>query len=116
MAIIDELRRVKGSSTEHGRATRHVLAPQLMALLLLMIAAGSAVLALALSGRAHSTRPGLVARALGPNDPTFLLDRRWDSLTRVSVGDGLRIRRAGTSLRLTARGAGAAHWPRHAWG
>ena len=58
-----------------------------------------------------------VSHALGPHDPSFLLDRRWDDLTRVSIaGGGVAVRHDGTALKLTATGTGSAPWTRHAWG
>ena len=51
------------------------------------------------------------------HDPSFLLDRRWDDLTRVSIaGGGVAVRHDGTALKLTATGTGSAPWTRHAWG
>ncbi|NUR75804.1 MAG: hypothetical protein HOQ28_05890, partial [Thermoleophilia bacterium] len=119
MATTQRLRHDNGSSTDHGGDLSHVLGRQLLGLVLLMLAAGSASLAgwiFAGHPRSAAEPAPFVSRALGPHDPSFLLDRRWDGLTRISVGHGLRIRHAGLRLGLTAQGVGGEPWTRHAWG
>ncbi|HEX4677700.1 MAG TPA: invasin domain 3-containing protein, partial [Gaiellaceae bacterium] len=93
--------------------------PRSLAILGLALLAGALLAGLYAAGELGSStgRAPVVSRALGPDDPGFTLDRRWDALTRVSIaGTGLHVRHAGLSVRLTAAGAGNAGWTRHRLG
>ena len=93
--------------------------PLVASLILLVTAIAASLATVAIVGglRSSAGPAPFVSRALGPHDPSFLLDRRWDDLTRVSIaGGGVAVRHDGTALKLTATGTGSAAWTRHAWG
>ena len=121
MASIHQLRQLRAASP--GNRWTFFACPRtspLVASLILLVTAIAASLATVaiVGGLRSSAGPApFVSHALGPHDPSFLLDRRWDDLTRVSIaGGGVAVRHDGTALKLTATGTGSAAWTRHAWG
>jgi hypothetical protein len=121
MASIHRLRQLEQRPRESGGRFSHLAdrGPLVASLILLVIAAAASLATVAVVGglRSSAGPAPFVSRALGPHDPSFLLDRRWDDLTRVSIaGGGVAIRHDGTALKLTATGTGSAPWTRHAWG
>ena len=121
MASIHQLRQQEQRPPGFGGRLSHVRerSPLVASLILLVIAVAASLATVAVVGGLHSSAgpAPFVSRALGPHDPSFLLDRRWDDLTRVSIaGGGVAVRHDGTALKLTATGTGSAAWERHAWG
>src|SRR6478735_8878035 len=121
MASIHGLRQLDERPPGIGGRFSHARdrSPLVASLILLVTAVAASLATVAIVGGLHSStgQAPFVSRALGPHDPSFLLDRRWDDLTRVSLaGGGVAVRHDGTTLKLTATGTGSAAWARHAWG
>src|SRR4051794_38825202 len=121
MASNNGLRQLDERPPGFGGRFSHVRSqePFVASLILLVIAVAASLATVAVVGglRSSAGPAPFVSRALGPDDPSFLLDRRWDALSRVSIArGGLAVRHDGTALKLTAAGTGAAPWQRHAWG
>ncbi|MDQ1703278.1 MAG: trimeric autotransporter adhesin, partial [Frankiaceae bacterium] len=121
MANIHGLRHVeRRPAAPRGRFWHAVLrSPRSRAILGLALATAVLLAGLSATGKLRSStgRAPVVSRALGPQDPGFTLDRRWDALTRVSISTkGLHVRHAGVSVALTAAGAGSAGWTSHRFG
>ncbi|MDQ1533495.1 MAG: hypothetical protein QOF28_1256, partial [Actinomycetota bacterium] len=121
MANIHGLRHLEGrSAAPRGRSWHALLrSPRSLAILGLALVATALVAGLYVADELRSStgRAPVVSRALGPKDPTFTLDRRWDALTHVLISTkGLQVRHAGASVELTAAGAGNAGWTRHRFG
>ena len=122
MSNIHGLRHVEGRSTVRGgrSALAHIRpAIAIVAIATLPVVAG----ALLSNARPASSPAGstgsapFVNRSLGPNEATASLERKWDSITRVSIArNGVQLRHDGHSVSISAAGAGAARWTRHAWG
>ena len=121
MANIHGLRHLEKRSAPKRRRFWHAMVrrPRPLAILGLALVAGALLAGLFATGELRSStgRASVVSRALGPNDPGFTLDRRWDALTRVSISaGGLHVRHAGTSVKLTATGSGSSGWTHHRYG
>ncbi len=103
-----------------GRFSRGRTPSPFVTSLLVLVTTVTAALAAVVVEHGHRSSAGpapFVSHALGPHDPSFLLDRRWDDLTHVSIaGGGFAVRHDGAALKLTATGTGSATWVRHAWG